>query len=589
MDTFDEIKELVKYTIKQNEIFVNITTNWAVPGIYMIYLESDNNDKLLPIYIGQSKNIQDRFQKHLESLLGLNRIHPDIYKELFFGNSSSYYEGAFKNCKMHKYMVEKGATLEAFRMIILDICDPSELSEKESYYIDKFYAPYFGFNQLNSLTYLYNSGMRFDCQEFQVEKFMDLLEREMEMLPQILGYGFTHFNLNHAFPSRLSESYGQVLREPSRLLDLNSRLKVFGQTYKDIWKNHKYSELTKEHDVYNQILEDLKVQMDPIQQLITNEIELYSIKKGLTVQPYELKQNFFDLIKHTKMSTFSVLLQKKWSKQFQIKLEQFRLLQEKYDYFKEKERQKTLELALISSEYKREGYHEIVPNLEYPPFALQDRVKVVDAYKDVEVKENYLYLDMVFSSTGRRFEREQVPYLISVGMKCFDDQLKETEYRWYVKNECTEYTKQGLIYIEEDYIKPYAVSKSCFHPYAYTKENKPYLSSISVRTELKTGINDYTIRQNEIIPLEEILEKIESYISEETTVIVLTSEGPQTYERALQYETVNDNELFQLLSGKKPKSKRIIIQPAKKKVKKNLETSIVKKIPSDEEVKEQKK
>ena len=62
MDTFDEIKELVQYTIKQNEIFVNITTNWTVPGIYMIYLESDNNDKLLPIYIGQSKNIQDRFK-----------------------------------------------------------------------------------------------------------------------------------------------------------------------------------------------------------------------------------------------------------------------------------------------------------------------------------------------------------------------------------------------------------------------------------------------------------------------------------------------------------------------------------------------
>lgn len=114
---------------------------------------------------------------------------------------------------------------------------------------------------------------------------------------------------------------------------------------------------------------------------------------------------------------------------------------------------------------------------------MQDRIRAVEAYKDIDLQENYLYIDMVFASTGRRFDKEQVPYLLSVGMKYCDDQLEEKEHRWYVKNQCTEYTKEGLVYVEEDYSKIFVMSKDRFRPYAYTKNNEEYLSSISVGSE----------------------------------------------------------------------------------------------------------
>ena len=221
---------------------------------------------------------------------------------------------------------------------------------------------------------------------------------------------------------------------------------------------------------------------------------------------------------------------------------------------------------------------------------MQDRIRAVEAYKDIDLQENYLYIDMVFASTGRRFDKEQVPYLLSVGMKYCDDQLEEKEHRWYVKNQCTEYTKEGLVYVEEDYSKIFVMSKDRFRPYAYTKNNEEYLSSISVGSEMKSGINDYTIQSHDLTPLREILEEIELYINDETTITVLTSEGPQAYERALLCENIADNKLFQMLSDKKPKSKRIVIKPrnniinARKKQEKTISKKVAVQNLTEEEV-----
>lgn len=585
MEIFKEINELVQETIKNNKTFVTPTTSWKTSGIYMIYINTNYPDKLLPIYIGQSKNIQDRYKKHMESLLGLNRIYPDVYKDLFFGKRSSYYEGAFKTCKIHKYMVEKNASLEDFHMIVLETCDPSELIEKESYYIEKFYAPYFGFNQLNSLTYMYSSGMRFEPQPqpAQVERLMKILEQEMSLLPCFLEYGFTHFNLNHSFMSSLPESYAQVLSTPSNLLELNSQIKVFNQTYKDIWKNEEYRKLFEENNSYKMKIEPIKVQIDSIEQLVTSEIESYaitSIKKDISTRPYDLKLYFLTLAQGIRVSDIPVQVQKKWVKIFQNELKQYRLLQEETKYWEEQAQPIREGLEKLRLLYQKDRYHEIVPNVEYPPFALQDRIRAVEAYKDIEVKENHLYIDMVFASTGRRFDKEQVPYLISLGMRYYDDQLEEIEYRWYVKNKCTEYTKEGLVYVEEDYSKMFVMSNNHFRPYAYTKNNEEYLSSISVGSELKSGINDYTIQSHDLTPLREILEEIELYINDETTIIVLTSEGPQAYERALMCENVVANKLFQLLSEKRPKSKCIVIKPRNISInpRKKQEKTISKKI-----------
>ena len=137
---------------------------------------------------------------------------------------------------------------------------------------------------------MYSSGMRFEPQPqpAQVERLMKILEQEMSLLPCFLEYGFTHFNLNHSFMSSLPESYAQVLSTPSNLLELNSQIKVFNQTYKDIWKNEEYRKLFEENNSYKMKIEPIKVQIDSIEKLVTSEIESYaitSIKKDISTRP----------------------------------------------------------------------------------------------------------------------------------------------------------------------------------------------------------------------------------------------------------------------------------------------------------------
>lgn len=566
IDTFQEIKSLVQNTIKQNKTFVTPTTNWKISGIYMIYIDANYDDEVLPIYIGKSKNIQGRYKKHLESLLGLNRIHPDVYRKLFFEKKRSYYEGAFRTCKIHKYMVERYLSLKDFHMIVLETCEPEKLDERELHYIDRFYAAYFGFNQLNSRTYIPTSGLISEPTAENVGRLMELLEQEMVNLPKFLEYGFTHFNLNHAFPTLLPEKYAEVLPAPNDLLKFNRQLELFNQTHQDIWQNLDYIKLMEERSACKREIEALTAQMDLIQQPLINKNDsrdVYSAKEADSITRRDWKDHYNSLIQRNKRNIISFSIKKKWAELFNKDLKQYRLLQVEKESWKEKEQVIHKKMSALLHTYKKKRYHEIIPNIEYSPFALQDRL-VVGEYKNVETKANHLYIDLVFSSPGRRFEKEQVPYLISVGMRCYNERLEEEEYRWYVKNECTELTKKGLVYGEEDYLKMFVFSKEKFKPYAYTRDNEPYLSSISVGSEIKSGINDYTIQSHVLTPLSKILENVEEYIDDDTTIAIFTSEGPQTYERALLSESVVDSNLFQILLAKRPKSNRIVIKAKKK-------------------------
>lgn len=86
----------------------------------MIYIDCEDNDTTLPIYIGQSKDIQKRYKERLTELLTLNRLSYDTYKSYFFDENHSFYEGSFKAAKTIKfllgnlYWIEYSRTLQQY-------------------------------------------------------------------------------------------------------------------------------------------------------------------------------------------------------------------------------------------------------------------------------------------------------------------------------------------------------------------------------------------------------------------------------------------------------------------------------------------
>ncbi|KRG13035.1 hypothetical protein ACA30_17210, partial [Virgibacillus soli] len=81
----DRLKYHVKQLIKDNSHReVTPQTKYKTSGIYMIYIENFTDDKVVPIYIGQSKDIQRRYKQHYSEILALNRWNVNTKLNKYF-------------------------------------------------------------------------------------------------------------------------------------------------------------------------------------------------------------------------------------------------------------------------------------------------------------------------------------------------------------------------------------------------------------------------------------------------------------------------------------------------------------------------
>lgn len=98
--TFSSIKSDVQWLIRENaHKEITPTTKYKTSGIYMIYIDKFDSETTIPIYIGQSVDMQRRHKEHTQGILALNRLSYEAYKAYFFEGNYSLYEGKFKACK----------------------------------------------------------------------------------------------------------------------------------------------------------------------------------------------------------------------------------------------------------------------------------------------------------------------------------------------------------------------------------------------------------------------------------------------------------------------------------------------------------
>ena len=231
---FINIREIIKTTIVNKEE-VSSLTKIQKSGIYMVYIDNFEDEKIIPIYIGKTTDIQRRYKQHYCELLSLNRLSFEEYKRY---NDSGIYDGSFKSCKIYKYMIDHNCDLSQYHFIVLEECSEKDLDSAEQYYIKKFKSEYFGFNQLNLKTMFpthihYNSSNDLNLYRTYVEAF----KVNCNEIIKYINFGYTRFNYEYAFPTgaitaRFANEEGKkIIEELIEYIDKTSQL-INSQIYK---------------------------------------------------------------------------------------------------------------------------------------------------------------------------------------------------------------------------------------------------------------------------------------------------------------------------------------------------------------------
>lgn len=192
-------------------------------GIYKI--ENKLNGK---VYIGQSNNIERRWNEHKNNYLKINS-------------------------KFYKAIQEFG--IENFELIILEECSEEELDEKELYYIIEYNSIKDGYNTVYGAPYKRNSFRKITEEEYE-NLIQDLIDNIIPISELSLKYniGKNHiYDINNGiigkrkeklnYPLRPKKQYKLTEEEANEILNLliNSDL-----TYKEIG------------DLYNKSISQLK-------------------------------------------------------------------------------------------------------------------------------------------------------------------------------------------------------------------------------------------------------------------------------------------------------------------------------------------
>ena len=74
-----EAKEKWLKVIKEDYEELTPFTKCNFSGIYMIFIDNFKDEKIIPIYIGETKHFQQRYREHFAKLLKLNRMSYDEY------------------------------------------------------------------------------------------------------------------------------------------------------------------------------------------------------------------------------------------------------------------------------------------------------------------------------------------------------------------------------------------------------------------------------------------------------------------------------------------------------------------------------
>lgn len=521
---FEEIKNKVKKIIKDRNVEeINNNTDSKNIGIYMIYIDNFNDDKVIPIYIGQTgygknRNFQNRYKEHLQEIMALNRLEYNYYKELLLDN---FYDGHYKSCKIFQYMVDHNCTLKDFRMIVLEKIDGNSdniqelLDKKEQKYFTEFLPAFFGFNQVNTVV---EANKEFFANFNNLEGFVasdKLLNYELddcENFIKYFGYGYTKFNYYHCYPKTYTVGENSKKIE----YELRDKKELLKNKYYDENKFKKYNDkLPKLEKKYEKNNEELQQNKKIFEERYEPEIKEYCQKYKIgiiqkyqdivDVLIYQDKENIIDFKKYLKRKKIDVNILDNFNKD-----NEFTNWREKHISLLRKNNELKDEIRNCRLVKRTDDLMRILPRKEYDAFPLKDKYQEIEFNR---LDNNELVINLDFSNNG-----------ICNDWWCFSYNLIKMDYKLNINNKIIEKKNIFILpqnnegnneikYFEKDRVETFKLKKSPF-----CVRNFP--DYISTTMEVQNGINEFTLMNKTKYDFKEILDEINSFIGAKTRVRV---------------------------------------------------------------------
>ena len=141
-----EIKEYKNNLLKSIDETQDVTFKDKCAGIYMIFIKDMEMKTIIPVYIGQSKNLYNRIANHKVEIRKLLSVDKDTYNSNISKNAGKYIY-----CKIVSTLLNNHKDFDDICFRVIEYCSNKDLDEREQYYINNFGSIRFGFNQMNCI------------------------------------------------------------------------------------------------------------------------------------------------------------------------------------------------------------------------------------------------------------------------------------------------------------------------------------------------------------------------------------------------------------------------------------------------------
>lgn len=508
----------------------------------MLYIDYFEDETIIPIYIGQTMDLQKRWKDHKKKILALNHFSYDFLFEMFYSEKyfdRPYYNGQFMAIKFFTYMIKHHLKISDLKMIVLEFSQSVALDNLEQRYIQSYYSSLVGFNQLSSLT------LR------KAKKDSKLVESalfwEIGNLEFFKDCGFTKFNYLYSFgiphPDDPNFQIENSLREAGE--NLKTRLSdyyKFEKNPKEVEMDNLYkrnSELRSLIEVFKQEtgqkLDDLFLELKIGNKKIIQDFHLY-----IATEYVDERQQIENRLR-------KYWSNRKLSKNFDdIGLEiYFAKFDEILDSISKNNNSSTSllkEAAILAPKYS--VFSLLFPNKYSDSFPLS-----TDNYVPVvSSTEKTAIVSLYFSNAGTHYTESEL-IRVYIAYKSPDGCLVEHDY--YLDSKIIDVVKnQKIDYIEKDFTQEMIFMKNPFRPVDRTRRS----NSISVVAEFKHGVNDYLLKTAKVITLEDSIAKEIDYLKNTLgyELLVYSSESKKLLYNILSrngYDAFNP--LFVLLKKEK--------------------------------------
>lgn len=505
-ETFTKIKDRVKKLTEENKHReVTAKTSYHNAGVYMFYVDCFDDSYIIPFYIGKTTDFQRRHSQHFKEILSLNRLDFSCYK---YALINGLYHGHYKACKIFSYMVNHKCSLKDLHMVILEeIENEEEQLCCEQNYINDLCAPFFGFNQINSVQkHIESNGNEIFYKNTVREDLVQILKHS--------NYGYNFFNWYIT-----SGIFQEIIKDSSISLDsekfeqIYTMKKLQNKATLNIIELKAYINYGCRNEMWDVCKDDIKnyflengLKSEDKQKLII-DVLLFDFLFDFEKERKTLL-NYFNRYAKSSSKIFDILNTKHsdFISKTKTKIELVQKIRNRLEYEKTQLQEKNFSALLPSVNYTSHPLKSLYDGYQFPI---------------TDTEDNICYINIEYTCFKRNSGKNLYPKICKI-----DYQLKKNNITYskesFIKNPVASFWETDNLYYYE----------KGFHYGPFNVElvrNTPKLSNdidtyFSVSMEYNSGLNEFDFIDAFLEDEVDVFKEIDALIDDKTK-IVYTSSG----------------------------------------------------------------